>query len=118
MIRARIEQERIRGVRVLRLSGDLGIVESARVAERVEAAVRAGSRLFVVNLRDVRRADLSTLGGLLRTHRRLRERRGELAVSEPSATLRPALDALRFGDLLRVFSSDAEAVRHFAGVRG
>jgi anti-anti-sigma factor len=113
MVRALIEQERIRGVRLLRLSGDLGVVESARVAERLDAALRAGARLFVVNLRDVRRADLSTLGGLLRTHRRLRERRGELVVSEPPAGLRPAFGSLGLGSLLRVFPSDADAMRYF-----
>jgi len=113
---SRIEKTTHHDVHVLTLTGEFGAFETPRVAERLDAAVRAGARAVVVNLRNVEFVNLSTIGSLVRTQRRLRERDGELVVSEPSRFCRRTVDLLGLEEVIRVFSADDEAVRYLRAV--
>ncbi len=100
---------------LIAISGDFDEASLARHGKRVEAALSAGSKKLVLNLKGVRFVDSSALGFLVETQRRLKEGGGALAVSEPSKFVRGVIASLGLDRVFGVFASDDDARRRLEG---
>lgn len=99
-------------VTVVSLSGEFDAADEPRVRRRFEQAIGADARKIVLNVRGVRFINLSNLGFVAGVARSLRERDGDLVLSEPSGLLRSTMGAVGLDRVLRVFDRDLDAVRH------
>jgi anti-anti-sigma factor len=100
-------------VTVVSLSGEFDAADEPRVRRRLEQAIGADARKLVLNVRGVRFINLSNLGAVVGIARGLRERNGDLVLSEPSGLLRSTIRTLGLEGTLRLFDRDLDAVRHF-----
>jgi anti-anti-sigma factor len=105
-------------VTVVSLSGEFDAADEPRVRRRLEQAIGEDALKLVLNVRGVRFINLSNLGTLVGIARSLRERNGDLVLSEPSGLLRSTLRTLGLGSVLRVFDRDLDAVRHLRQADG
>lgn len=108
----RIESKSHGDVAIVSLSGEFDAVDAPRIGHRLEQAIGADARKVVLNVREVRFLNLSNLGYVVGIARRLRERDGDLVLSEPSGLLRSTIRTLGLDQALRVFDRDHQAVRH------
>ncbi|MGQ0614292.1 MAG: STAS domain-containing protein [Planctomycetaceae bacterium] len=97
------------------ISGDFDEASIARHGKKVEAALQAGTRKIVLNLKGVRFVDSSALGFLVETQRKLKEGGGGLAVSEPSKFVRGVIASLGLDRVFGVFANDEEARSRLEG---
>lgn len=73
-----------RGWTVLQVEGDMDLVSSPAVRERVHAAVAAGRRRIVIDLAEVQFCDSSGIGVLIASRRLMRSCHGGLRLVMPS----------------------------------
>ncbi len=99
-------------VHILRLVGEFDAKDAPRLAERLDAALSAGSSRLVVDLKGVRFASAALLGLLLAARAKARRRGGDLVVSAPSRPVQAVLSVPGLDRVLKVFPGDEEAVRH------
>jgi len=108
----RVESQSHGDVTIISLSGEFDAADVPSLRRRLDEEVGTGARKVVLNVRRVRFINLSNLGLVVDMSARLRERGGELVVSEPSGLLRPMIGAVGLDRAVRVFAADREAVGH------
>ena len=94
-----VRDERLDGIRVLRLAGELDLGNAARVGELVAGGDSGPSRL-VIDLREVTFIDSTGVRELLEARRLTEESGGRLALLAPS---RPVQRVLELSQLIAVF---------------
>lgn len=108
----RVERRRCRDVVVLTTSGWLGRSEAPGIVARLGAMIDDGDRRLVLDLRRLGLLDADSLANLLALLRRVRERGGETVLVRPDAPLRTLLSDLGLTQVLHVFDSMQEGIRH------
>ena len=101
---------------VLRVSGEMDLVTSALLRERVHHVVADGRRSLVLDLSDVVFCDSSGVGVLIATRRLMRSCRGRLRVvlpargAEEGSHVNRVLSALGVRRLFELYADAADAV--------
>ncbi len=105
-----LEQVQVGNVLILRVSGRMILGNLPRMEEAAAEARLNGTNHFVLNLSGVTDITSSGIGLLLSLFNSSREAGGDLAIAEPSANCKRALDLARFDDIFHIFTSEDEAV--------
>ena len=108
----KIEQRTTGDVTILEFMGEFDALSLPQVVETVEALTEKRCTQLVINLRLLQFSDSSALGYLIKTSKRFKELGGELVLSEPSRFFQTTIETLGIDQILKVFPSDDEAVRH------
>ena len=93
-------------------------LDLSRTVEAVEEVIERGGRRLIVNLRTL---DLTTsvdVAALIRVQTDLRERGGELVLSQPGLHFLRFLKALGLSVVLKAFQTNDEALAYFGGADG
>jgi anti-anti-sigma factor len=98
---------------VLSLEGDLEGSRAEALAGTLDDQVRRGVTGIVANVKRVRFVDSKCIGCFIRARRFMTRRGGDLVLSEPSPFVARTIDVLGLGEIIRSFSSNTEALRHF-----
>lgn len=108
-----IQQRGTRDLVVLRVQGQLEVEAGPILSETVAAALRRGTRRFVINLADVVAIDAAGLGQLASVRKLITELRGEIRLVVIGRAVREPLARTRLLSAFRVFSSEADAIASF-----
>jgi anti-anti-sigma regulatory factor len=110
------EVEDVRGVRIIRLQGPVGI-QIGREERRVEAASKAAgafSRPLLLDFKATTAWDSSTIAYLVRALRRRAAARAAVGIINAPPKLRAELEITRLRDTFPVYSSEDEALAELA----
>jgi len=102
-------------VTILTLHGELDTHNLEEGKTFLESVVDPGRAQLCLNLDDVRFINSSWIGHFVALQRRLEAEGGQTVLSQPSKFLQTTIKTLGLDRVFRVFSSDEEAVKHFAG---
>jgi anti-anti-sigma factor len=109
--------EDIRGVRILRLQGSLGMdvgQEEREAAEAIEAAAGAFSRPLLLDFKATTAWDTSTIAALVQALRRRAAAHAKVAIINAPPRLLAELDISRLRDMFSIYSSEDEALATLA----
>jgi anti-sigma B factor antagonist len=104
-----IREHDVDGVRVIAMGGELDLATAPRLAVRIDAARRAGSRRVVVDLTGAAFCDSVGLRALIGSHQELTAQSGRMAVAVRADSAVGRLFALAGGHELLEVHADAEA---------
>jgi anti-sigma B factor antagonist len=94
------------------VSGEVDVASGPALEAALDAAVRAGTGAFVIDLEAVTFMDSSGINVLLRTRALLgRQERDVVLICPPGGVLH-ALEVIRVADLFAVFATRSAAARH------
>jgi anti-sigma B factor antagonist len=108
----RIDREQVGEVTILAFVGEFDAADKPAMLEEIDALIE-GSKQLVFNLNEVTFISSSAIGYLLKTMKALRNRGGELALSEPAKCFRNIIDVYGIEHVFKVFASDRAALEHF-----
>jgi anti-sigma B factor antagonist len=100
------------GVTHVRLGGEIDAAVAAELQQSLSDLIRDGHTLLLVDLSGVSFIDSTALGVLLHTVRKLRRRRGKLAVACPDETMRNLFELVGHNLLFPVDESVDRALAH------
>jgi anti-sigma B factor antagonist len=98
----------------VRLAGEVDISGARALQQSLDGLVRDGHTRLLIDLTDVSFIDSTGLGVLLHVVRRLRRRRGALAVCCPDPTMRGLFELVGHNLLFPVEETFEQARRHVA----
>lgn len=104
------------GILRVKLAGELDIAAAPRVQHTLEELIRLGHDKLLIDLSEATFVDSTMLGVLLRAVRRLRRRRGALAVFCPDPAMRGLFELVGHNLIFPVEQSPERALSHL-GVR-
>ena len=107
-----------RGVTHVRLSGEVDAAVAAPIQQALAGLVREGHTRLLIDLTDVSFIDSTGLGILLNTVRKLRRRRGRLAVACPNPMMRQLFELVGHNLLFPVDETVDQALHHLRERRG
>src|ERR1700722_3526539 len=105
--------EDVRGVRILRLQGSLGMdvgQEERDAAEAIEAAAGAFSRPLLLDFKATTSWDTSTIASLVQALRRRVAAHAKVAIINAPSRLSAELEISRLRDMFPTYSSEEEAL--------
>jgi anti-sigma B factor antagonist len=114
----KFERKPAGNVTILAFTGEFDGFHLPRVSEEIDALIEKGCTRLVFNLRRLKFINSAALGYLIKTGRRLKERDGELVLSEPSAFFQTTIKTLGIDQIFRIYPDDQEAVGYFHDAGG
>jgi anti-anti-sigma factor len=108
--RMEIEQKIVGNVTILTLVGEFDERGYRPAVAKIDAVIDLGCHSLIVNVRRLSSICASALGYLIRTERRVRELRGEMVLSRPSAYFQSTITTLGIDETFRIFPTDDEAL--------
>ena len=109
----KIEQKMVGDVTLLTFTGKFDAFNLPTISEKLDDLIQTGIRKLVFNLRLLKFINSSSLGYLIKVHKRLREAGGELVLSEPSQFFRSTVTSLGIDQIFKTFPNDDDAVKYF-----
>ena len=112
--------EHAEAVTVMEIHGDVDAGQGGadRLCGLLRGLVGSGARYLVVDLAQTRHLVSEALGGILAALARVRLKGGDLVLAGAAGGVLAALNAVRVGDLTRLFDAREEAVAYLAGQAG
>ena len=110
--------EDVRGVRILRLQGPVGMQlarEEREAVEAIEAAAGAFSRPLLLDFKDTTAWDSSTIAALVQALRRRVAAHAKVAIINTPPKLLAELEISRLRDMFPIYASEDEALAKLAG---
>lgn len=95
---------------VVGLSGDIDSFTCSKLGQAIVGLITDGDFRVVIDLAKVNYIDSSGLGTLVGGLRRVNERNGGLAITNPSPQIRKIMDITGLDKVFSVFDSESEAV--------
>jgi len=111
-----IEQE-TSGVTRVRIYGEADARAAPEIQERLRELAKEPRERLLIDLSEATFLDSTALAVLLETDRRLRERRGRLAVLCPDPAMRELFVLVGHNLIFPVEETEHRAIRHLAGRR-
>jgi anti-sigma B factor antagonist len=109
-----ITQRELNGIYVLSLKGRLVLGdESMGLRSMVEKLLSSGATRIVVNLEHVNYVDSAGVGALIETHRKTKNKGGQLKLTNLRPNLKQALELARLLDTFDTSPDEAAAVAGF-----
>lgn len=109
----KIDRRTVGEVTVLAFTGDFDAMDLADAAATMGGALDEGCTRAVFNLRDLTFINSMWIGYLLKTARDLKDRGGELVISEPSRFYQRVGQAIGVEKVVTSFPTDQAALEHF-----
>lgn len=109
----KIERKEFGDVTVLYFTGELDAFNLAKISEKLDALIQTGRTRLVFNLKGLKFINSSSLGYLIKTHKRLKELDGELVLSELSKFLQSTVATLGLDQIFKIYATDDDALAHF-----
>jgi anti-sigma B factor antagonist len=106
-----------RGVTHVILSGELDLAVAPELWVALEGLVREGETKLLIDLTPVRFVDSTALGVLHDTLKRLRQRRGRMAVVCPDQSMRDLFQLVGYNLIFPVEETRDKALAHLGGRR-
>ena len=110
-----IDRKNEGNVTILTLHGELDTHNLDEGKSGIDAILESGASRVCVNFDDVRFINSSWIGYFVALQRRVEQEGGQVVLSQPSSFLQTTIKTLGLDRVFNVFSSDAEAVKHFGG---
>ena len=98
-------------VAIVDVSGDIDVLTSAALRDRLLTVARQGHDGLVVSLGNVDFIDSTGIGVLIGVWRRMQAGRGTLALATPSRRTRRIFDIAGVSEIFSIYDSVAEAVQ-------
>ncbi|HOT29746.1 MAG TPA: STAS domain-containing protein [Candidatus Ozemobacteraceae bacterium] len=111
MSRLQITAEKISGVVVINVEGEMDVYTIGKLKEAISMVTQSGAVSLAVNLGLVTYMDSSGLGLLLGLHKQLAKSHGTLVVAGPSGAVREVLRATNADRLLKIVNTKEEAAQ-------
>lgn len=106
----RIEKTQAADHAVLALKGEFDTLYVPSFDEEITRLAESGVARVVLNLRFLRFVNSTALGAFVKAQKRLRERGGDLVISQPSAFCRDIFEKVGLDRVLKIYEDDADAV--------
>ncbi len=106
----RISARRLRGVRIIELSGEVDTYTSARFREVMIEHIKNGDIDLVISMMDVEYIDSSGLGALVGGLKRATEREGRIVIVCDRPQVRKVFEITGLEKVFPLFVSEEEAV--------
>jgi anti-sigma B factor antagonist len=107
------EISRQQDVTVVEVTGQLIVGNRQELKDDVLKLLESGSRKFLIDFRDTAYIDSSGLGVLVSLSKKIREKGGELRLSNLNEDLRTLFELTKLDTLFHIADSRAEALKHF-----
>lgn len=107
-----IDKQTVGDVVLMTFAGEFDAAGHAEQLEELDELIEAAS-CVIFNFRDLTFINSSALGYLLKTSKVLRERGGELVISEPAECFQKILNVYDVDPVFRVFPDNGAALDHF-----
>ncbi len=111
MSRLQIAAEKISGVVVINVEGEMDVYTIGKLKEAISMVTQSGVISLAMNLGLVTYMDSSGLGLLLGLHKQLVKSHGHLVVAGPSGAVREVLRATNADRLLKIVNTKEEAAQ-------
>ncbi|MBI3817771.1 MAG: STAS domain-containing protein [Planctomycetes bacterium] len=95
---------------ILRLRGEFDTPFVPEFEQEIENRANSGKLRIILNLRFLRLINSTALGALVRTQKKLRQRGGDLVISQPSAFCKDVIGKLHLDRLIKIYEDDALAI--------
>lgn len=99
---------------ILELSGDLDVTSAPALQAALQELIDQGIRSLIVDLTDVPFMDSSGLGVLVAAHRRMTAVGGQLALVNPTPTLRKVFELTRTNRLFHLYETLEQATQEMS----
>lgn len=107
----RIEEDTIGSdYAILRLRGEFDTPFVPQFEQVVDGLANNNKARIILNLRFLRLINSTALGALVRTQKKLKQKGGNLVISQPSQFCRDVISKLHLDKLIEIYEDDAEAV--------
>jgi anti-sigma B factor antagonist len=107
-----------RDIAVLKVHGQVDTDRIPAMEEAVGAALEGGATRLVFNLEQLEFINSSALGFIISVHKRMEGLNGAVALSAPSRFMASTIRTLGLDQILDVFPTDEDALRHFGADGG
>lgn len=109
-----ISEHKIGKVRVLNVQGQAILnAQPERLSQTLQAHLKTGERLFVINLADCQRMDSTGLGELIRSQKMVADSEGVLKLASVPLRLRGLIVATNLTEVLEIFENEQAAINSF-----
>jgi anti-anti-sigma factor len=109
-----ISEHKIGRVTVLKVAGEIGLnARTEQLSQLLGARLKAGDRLFVINLAECPRLDSLGLGELLRAHQTVQDQNGVLKLADVPLRLRSVILVANLAGVLEMFQTEQAAISSF-----
>jgi anti-sigma B factor antagonist len=107
------EISRQQDVTVVEVTGQLIVGNRQELKDDVLKLLESGSRKFLIDFRDTAYIDSSGLGVLVSLSKKIREKGGEMRLSNLNEDLRTLFELTKLDTLFHIAASRAEALKNF-----
>lgn len=111
MSRLQIAAEKISGIVVINVEGEMDVYTIGKLKEAITMVTQSGVISLAINMGLVTYMDSSGLGLLLGLHKQLAKSHGNLIVAGPSGAVREVLRATNADRLLKIVNTKEEAAQ-------
>lgn len=113
----RIEERQVDEITtVLTVTGEFNAVTLPGAQEKLDDLIKGMRIRVVVNLGQIDIVTSTAISFLMDAAKRTRKLGGDAVVSEPTKLLMSTVEALDFGDYLKTFETDDDAVAYYAAM--
>jgi anti-anti-sigma factor len=102
---------------VLKFTGDFDTFNLPAFSERIDRMIALGDTRMVLDLHLLKFINSAALGYLIKTHKAVAAKGGELVLARPSKFLKKTLVTLGLDGVFKAFDSVENAIGHFHGGR-
>jgi anti-anti-sigma factor len=109
----KLEKFRYDDVVILKFTGEFDTFNLPAFSERIDRMIEFGDTKLVLDMHLLTFINSAALGYLIKTHRTLATKKGEMVLARPSKFVRRTLGTLGLDTLFKVFETAEAAVTHF-----
>ncbi len=107
------EVSKLRDVTIVEITGQLIVGNRQELKDQVLKLLESGSRKYLIDFRDTAYIDSSGLGVLVSLSKKIRERGGELRLSNLNEDLRTLFELTKLDTLFQIADSRDQALESF-----
>lgn len=100
---------------ILKFTGEFDTFNLPGFSERIDRMITLGDTRMVLDLHLLKFINSAALGYLIKTHKQLKERGGEMVLARPSKFLKKTLVTLGLDGVFKIYDTAENAVGHFKG---
>jgi len=111
----KLEKKRYDDLVILKFTGEFDTFNLPAFSERIDRMIALGDTRMVLDLHLLKFINSAALGYLIKTHKVLREKGGEMVLARPSKFLRKTLVTLGLDGVFKIFDTVENGIGHFKG---
>lgn len=109
----RLEKFRYDDIVILKFTGEFDTFNLPAFSERIDRMIEFGDVKLVLDMHLLTFINSAALGYLIKTHRSLAARKGEMVLARPSKFVRRTLGTLGMDTMFKIFETAEAGVAHF-----